>query len=193
MDGAGSVVGASVGMGVLILFALCIVAVFRSGVREQREVMSYQRVRRDPGRAERALGGFSDAEAYALRQKLLYGDIEATLSGGDLLATDGKLHGYEHVGVDWNDIWDAARRRSTGVPPFGVRPYWSRHGPSGSPAPHSVLAFWGASARLRIAQDPSTDGITLAMLAGIQDLTGTPTRSSGDPDPAVRAAAARRL
>jgi hypothetical protein len=142
---------------------------------------------------DRHSGTFEAFATHGLRQMLLLGNVENTLSGRNLLATDGTLHGYEGTRIDWNALWREAAMGIKDIPPYGARPYWTPNGPGGAPAPFSVLAFWGASVRLRIATDPATDRGTLTMLAGDQYLTGQPDPSAGDPDPRVQSAAAKRL
>lgn len=107
--------------------------------------------------------------------------------------SDGILHTYSQVDVDWKKIWLAASLRTRGIPTFGIRPYWIPTGPGGRTAPFSMLAFMGQAARLRIAMDPNTDQLTLAMLAGDDLLTGQADYRKGDPDGAVFLTAARRL
>ena len=137
---------------------------------------------------------FNEWVTAAIQQMLFLGDSESTLAGKHLLATDGILHGYERLDIDWKAIWQtAAARKAGGLPPFGVRPYWTPNGPGGRPAPFSVLAFWGAQARLRISTDPDTDQSTLMMLAGDQNPADSPDNNPGDPHPEVRVNAARRL
>jgi len=136
---------------------------------------------------------FGDPATNAIAQMLLSADSDSNLFGRNLLVSDGMLHSYEHMQIDWQSVWRAASERRSGVPPFGVRPYWTPSGPAGSPAPLSILAFCSAAARLRIAKDPTSDANTLAMLAGDAYLTGRPDPRAGDPNPDVQRAAAQRL
>lgn len=129
----------------------------------------------------------------AALQQMLTGASENAATGDRLLLTDGMLHSYHDADVDWRSLWGAAAQRSLGVPPFGALPYWTPSGPGRAPVPCSILAFWGSAARLRTAENPETDRIVLAMLAGDRDLTGRPNPRLGDPEPMIQEAAARRL
>lgn len=86
------------------------------------------------------------------------------LSGRKLLASDGFLHTYDQADVDWRDLWAIAAVRRNDVPPCEKHPYWAAHGPDGRQVPISVLAFWGAADRERIACDPETEWVYLAYM-----------------------------
>jgi hypothetical protein len=100
------------------------------------------------------------------------------IAGVNLAASDGMLNSYRNVEVDWYGRWVAAHGIKGDLPPFEHRPYWSPVGPGGRLVPLTVLAFWGAEDRLRIARDPDT---IPEMLALMED----------DPDPRVALAARR--
>lgn len=130
--------------------------------------------RRDP---------LSESVTRALQQMLLPSSGWRTrLSGSTLLASDGMLHSYWEVDIDWESIWMFVVGCEPGqqLPWFGSRPYWAPEGPNGRQVPDSVLAFCDNTTRLRIAEDPNTDLATLAMMAN-------------DFDIAVRDATRRRL
>jgi hypothetical protein len=107
-----------------------------------------------------------------------------SLAGEQLSATDGLLYDHWQDDVDWQSVWAAVARRRPDVPPFACPAYWPRQGKGNTPAPISGVAFMSAAARLRVANDPHTADTLVSLMA---------TNRGGDPDPDVRAAAARRL
>lgn len=123
---------------------------------------------------------FGAYASTALRQAILAPTFES-LYGEQLSATDGMLYEYREDSVDWEGIWRGAAALRPGIPPFAHRAYWPPIGPGGTPWPILAIAFFGTAARLRVARDPRTPDTLLTLMA---------TNHGGDPELAVRAAAA---
>lgn len=88
------------------------------------------------------------------------------------------LHANENRDFDWLGLWQFKNKvnKRDRIPPHGDSPYWLTW--QGYTAPISILAFWPASARLRLAGELTTDDEHLGWLRM-------------DPDPDVRLAATR--
>lgn len=67
------------------------------------------------------------------------------------------LHADEFRDFDWRDLWAFVSKsnKRDKIPPYGKPPYWRVW--QGAEYPVSILAFWPASSRLRLASDPTTD------------------------------------
>ncbi len=97
----------------------------------------------------------------------------AGADGTTIGAADGLLQTYHgDPTINWQGLHAEAAARGDGVAPVGP-PYWTLGRPS------SVLAFWGADGRSRIAADPATPSPLLSLMAA-------------DPDPRVRQWASAR-
>ncbi|SFS00614.1 hypothetical protein SAMN04487783_0469 [Agrococcus baldri] len=112
-----------------------------------------------------------------LSQMLL---TEEVATGHDVSVADPLLSSYWKHSINWRTLWLAAVDKSTGVTPMHRAPYWTASDFEYGSVPLTVVAFWGAVARHRIANDPSTDLSLLEIMAN-------------DPSPIVRAAATAKL
>lgn len=106
----------------------------------------------------------NDGDWTAWVQQAVLADM-SMVNGKTIGDVDTVLHTYhQNPAVDWSRVHAEALRRVGNVTPFS-RPYWVQG------RPVSVLAFWDADARGRLAQDPNTPPSLLTIMASDPDLS----------------------